>query len=154
MHCNKLKTKLPLCEFTKDCHDCTMWPYDTWKGLDVSRERWQNPFKWFSTVDSTLLLVKEFLSPIWFTFCSLHLRPSNFVPKKNLSIPYLLTCLNLDTVYSRGVGGWRGHCHQLFILTFILGYNDLFIKWLNKSNKKRVFRSNWYCYTAWLIRWT
>ena len=39
-------------------------------------------------------------------------------------------------------GGWGGHNHLLFILTFILGYNDLFIKWFNKSNKKRVFRSN------------
>ena len=39
-------------------------------------------------------------------------------------------------------GGWVGHYHPLFILTFILGYNDLFIKWFNKSNKKRVFRSN------------
>ena len=39
-------------------------------------------------------------------------------------------------------GGWGGHNHPLFILTFILGYNDLFIKWFNKSNKKRVFGSN------------
>ena len=39
-------------------------------------------------------------------------------------------------------GGWGGHYRPLFILTFILGYNDLFIKWFNKSNKKRVFRSN------------
>ena len=38
--------------------------------------------------------------------------------------------------------GWGGHYRPLFILTFILGYNDLFIKWFNKSNKKRVFRSN------------
>ena len=38
--------------------------------------------------------------------------------------------------------GCGGHNHPLFILTFILGYNDLFIKWFNKSNKKRVFRSN------------
>ena len=39
-------------------------------------------------------------------------------------------------------GGCGGHNHLLFILTFIFGYNDLFIKWFNKSNKKRVFRSN------------
>ena len=39
-------------------------------------------------------------------------------------------------------GGWGGHNYPLFILTFILGDNDLFIEWFNKSNKKRVFRSN------------